>query len=99
MAEQHHEDDSAGKKKPNRLSRKRVAEPDKSETEAEVIESSQDTKSRTKRQANWTTRETNSLITNVLANYDILQANHSGSERTETEKTRVWGTIVDAVNA
>ena len=99
MAEHQHEDDAGDKKKANMLSRKHAAVPEKSDVKGEVIESSQDAKGRTKRQANWTTRETNSLITNVLANYDILHANHSGSERTETEKARVWGTVVDAVNA
>ena len=55
-------------------------------------------KSKDKRKANWTTLETKTLVNQVMDNYDVINANHSGSKRVESHKKKIWGDIVDLVN-
>ena len=55
-------------------------------------------KPKEKRKANWTTLETSTLVMQVMENYDVINANHAGSERVESQKKKVWADIVDLVN-
>ena len=55
-------------------------------------------KMKEKRKANWTAVETKTLVMQVMENYDIIYANHTGSERIETQKKKTWKDIVDLVN-
>ena len=51
-----------------------------------------------KRKANWTGLETKTLIMQVMENYEMINANHGGSMRIETQKKQTWNDIVDMVN-
>ena len=107
MADNTSKDEPKVPKSRSRLSRKKRVHENDSESNSEALESSQSAvvesslseSMKKKQRSNWTPRECRALVTGVCENYDILFGNHGGSDRTETEKHKVWITVRDAVNA
>ena len=111
MADNGSEADLGAKKRPNRLSKRKnsVKQVDNNDQQdARDHEADQEAHATTaklidrmkgKRNPNWTLRETRALISHVVTHYDVLFGNHAGSERTESEKDKVWKVVVVAVNS
>ena len=111
MADNGSEALSANKKKTSRLSKrgntaKKVVRNDNGDSDTQekaiqgqVTSATLGDKMKVKRNPNWSIRETRALISHVITNYDVLFGNHSGSDRTESEKDRVWRAVVVAVNS
>ena len=71
------------KKKVNRLSRKRSSDNILSDNDGDSVVVKQDQalgRGKDKRKANWTSLETRTLVEQVMENYEIVYANHTGSE-------------------
>ena len=92
------------KKKPNRLSKRSNNKKKPVNSEEEHEEEPENTNKlsdrlKGKRNPNWSLRETRALISHVISNYDVLFGNHAGSDRTESEKDKLWKVVVVAVNS